>query len=284
MVTCAAVLAWISNVFQVRAAPCKCLYEGTTIPAEAAKDAGNPLYGTSCDHAWDGFPGTAYYKNDTECPESQKCEKGCNFLQLEWCYIDPDCEGASSFPTTLPGAGSLAYSYDVCGNPYCWNDFGGWDEGCPGSADCNEDACKCKFEGTTLPEAAATASGNPLYGTSCEFAWDGMPGTNYYKDTTECPPDKGCEKGCNFLHLEWCYVERGCTGASYFDTTLEGVGDLSYSYDVCGNPYCWADYGGWDEGCPGSDACVETTCGAVREAYKEKGCCGNPSKTVMMTR
>jgi len=240
------------------------------------------LYGTSCKSKWDSLPGTKYYKNDTVCPPSQNCKKGCNFLQLEWCYVEPGCTGAQSFNTTLTGVGDLAYSYDVCGNPYCWNDYGAWDSGCPGGKVCN--TCKCKFEGTTLPQAAANESGNPLYGTSCKEKWDSWPGTKYYKDDTECPTGKMCEKGCNYRNLEWCYVERGCHGAASFDTTMTGVGNLAYSYEVCGNPYCWNDFGGWDAKCPGGAACVGKTCGAAKKAYKDQQCCGSPAKPFMMPR
>merc|ERR1719359_1114876 len=104
--------------------------------------------------------------------------------------------------------------------------------------------CTCKFkEVGEIPEAAANKSGSKYYGVDCSTKHDGVKGTIYYKNDTECP-DK-CAKGCNYLALEWCYVERGCTGAEVFNTTIAGAGDLAYSYDVCGSPACWDPYH-WD--------------------------------------
>jgi len=211
------------------------------------------------------------------------CEKECNYLQQEWCYVEPGCTGAKHFNTTLTGVGALAYSYEMCSNPYCWDPYG-WDAGCPDGAMCDPAKCKCKYEGMTLPAAAASKAGNPLYGTSCSEKWDSLPGTAYYKSETECPMDDSCKKGCNYLQLEWCYVEPGCKGAANFNTTLEGAGALAYSYEVCGNPYCWDPYG-WDAfACPAGEACKDTTCGAIKASYKSHQCCGNPMKKVSMFR
>jgi hypothetical protein len=235
------------------AAKCKCKFQDVgEIPAAAATAAGNKHYGVDCATKHDSVAGTKYYKNDTQCPD--KCIKGCNYLALEWCYVDRGCEGAKYFNTTLDGAGDLAYSYDVCGNPYCWDPWG-WEATCPGSHKCKAipDQCACKFQAAgRIPWQAEAAAGNKHYGVDCSTKHDSVPGTKYYKDDTACP-DK-CIKGCNYLALEWCYVERGCVGAKYFNTTLEGAGELSYSYDVCGNPYCW-DPWGWEATCPGSHAC-----------------------------
>jgi len=238
------------------------------------------------------------------CPASKMCDKGCNFMNMEWCYVEAGCEG--SFPTTLKDSNgdplvddetneplSLAYSYAACHNPYCWNDFEVWNEGCPGGHGCddpfllarNSETCKCKFQGTHLPDEAANKSGNKYYGTAC-MKWDLLPGTVYYKDDVECPASRMCDKGCNFLNLEWCYVEQGCRGS--FETTLIGANneklDLAYSYGACGNPYCWNDFGAWNEGCPGGDECTPATCGQMKKAYKDAACCNNPSNKFVMPR
>jgi hypothetical protein len=300
--------------------PCPCLFAGTTLPADAAAAAGNPLYGTSCEAAWDGLPGTTYYKNQSfgfpldenghrvTCPMGAECDKGCTFLYLPWCYIDRACATANNLPafnTTLAVAapGSLSYSYAACGNPYCWADFGGWDAQCPYVPtktessgvlnQCADDTCSCVYEGTTLPESAAAAAGNPLYGTSCAHAWDSFPGTAYYKNSThtyssdymKCPMGTECEKGCNYLQLEWCYVQPGCKGAASFNTTLSGAGvALAYSYEMCGNPYCWDDFGSWDPTCPGGDMCWDVmSCQDGKNAYRASGCCGMPTKSMKLT-
>merc|ERR1712060_844867 len=113
----------------------------------------------------------------------------------------------------------------------------------------------------------------------------GLPGTSYYKGPTECPPSKKCDKGCNYVGLSWCYVKRGCTGAAHFNSTVAGMpSDLAFSYEVCGNPYCW-DPSSWDETkCPAGNGCEEMTCDAVKQAYKTQACCGAPTKKVKKSR
>jgi len=272
-----AYVAFAASTFSVaQGAACECVFAGTTLPMDFADATGNPLYGTYCMN-WDSLPGTLYYKNDTECPPSKACEQGCNFMEMKWCYVEPGCTGATHTNTTIAGVSGYAYSYDICGDPSCW--YPTWDSGCPGSSKC-DNTCRCKYEGTTLPTAAANASGNPLYGTSCDMAWDSMPGTKYYKNETECPQSAKCTKECNYMNLEWCYVDPGCMGATSTSTTLEGAGAFFYSYDVCGNPSCWGDFG---TGCPGGKGCEGMmTCQQAKDLYKNGNCCGNPSSMVTM--
>merc|ERR1712224_363007 len=117
---------------------CKCEYETTgKIPTDAAKDACNEKYGTSCKTAWDGVKDTKYYKDDTTCPTTKKCEKGCHFLHLEWCYVHRYCRSKKSYPTALKGTtAKLAYSYEMCSNAYCWDDFKVWGSDCPDTTKC----------------------------------------------------------------------------------------------------------------------------------------------------
>jgi len=116
--------------------------------------------------------------------------------------------------------------------------------------------CACMFEEAgEIPAELAKSAGSKTYGVDCKQKHDSVPGTEYYKDDTECP-DK-CVEGCNFLVLEWCYVKRGCIGATHYNTSFDSVGpsaDLAYSYEVCGNPSCWHP-SHWDEGCPGGEEC-----------------------------
>merc|ERR1711953_1438519 len=116
-----------------------------------------------------GMPGTKFYLNDTVCPPSKMCTRNCNYMNYEWCYVEPGCDnGVGVHSSTLfDGA---AYSYSICKNPE------------PSTTYCDtSDACHCLYKYSTIPEAAAKEAGNPLYGSSCEVSWDSLPGTKYYK-------------------------------------------------------------------------------------------------------
>jgi len=269
---------------------CKCIYDGTTLPESAWEETQNPLFGTYCSD-WNRLVGVKDHIDYCTCPPTDKCKQECNFMYLPWCFVETGCEGADHTPTAVSALSpSVSYSYAMCGAPTCLPDS--WDTvQCPAGHGC-DNQCHCLFEGKTLPDSTATKAGNPLYGTSCDEAWDEMPGTKYYKDGVDAncfgAEADECSKECNWRHAHFCYVEVGCDGLELVDVIKSewsdelkaetGVeGDVGYSYAMCQNANCYTDFDQNPE-CPFGEKCL--TCGMVKHDYKTEDCCGKPENKI----
>jgi len=116
------------------------------------------------------------------------------------------------------------------------------------------DACKCKWEGKTLPKEAWVAptadpttgnpigAGNPLFGTYCRD-WNMLPGVADGADDIACPKSKMCTPKCNWKQNVWCFVEEGCVTHINTLTSVETLRPhhAAFSYEVCGSANCFAN-------------------------------------------
>jgi hypothetical protein len=115
---------------------CHCLFEGKTLPAYTAAQAGNPLYGTNCDEEWDEMPGTKYYKDgvDANCfgAEADECSRECNWRHAHFCFVEVGCNGLdaedvikSDWSDDLKAKagveGDVGYSYAMCQYANCYD-------------------------------------------------------------------------------------------------------------------------------------------------------------------
>jgi len=113
---------------------CHCLFEGKTLPDDTAAKAGNPLYGTNCDEAWDVMPGTKYYNDgvNANCfgEEADECSRECNWRHGHFCFVEVGCDGLetvdvikSEWSNDLKAAagveGDVGYSYVMCQHANC---------------------------------------------------------------------------------------------------------------------------------------------------------------------
>lgn len=285
--------AWMPGGTESLDSRCACIYQDAGQIPESMLDAGaianNKMmkyYGTSCS-LWDQMPGTPFYEQ--YCNTSAGADLCANsFCQASFCFVDQSCPGSVRADSSYIGGGAeFYYSYEACKTVDCYTK----NKSCPFDPGqyCNgTDPCACKFQGTFLPEdwyeggIADSSLVMPLYGTSCS-AWDVMPDSPYY--ATYCDVNSGKDVCAESWCLEkWCYVEPTCPSAAKLENPSWQNPDMNltlyFSYTKCGNPDCFLG----KKDCPYDDPRdgipCGTTCGELKDFYKDQECCGAPDKMV----
>ena len=276
--------------------PCACKYAHGGLPQEMWKGGqyeNMPMisqYGAAC-AAWDMIPGTPWY-TDYCGTDKDYCHRENSWCAAAWCYVDSSCPtwtSTSVFKDVEATVNlALGYSYERCGSTNCYTNQSA--EGCP--YDWDGTCCDCTYA-SGLPEKfwkGGKYANMPMissYGVQCA-GWDSIPGTPWYAGYCDTAAGKDyCASADSWCNDPWCYVDKdrcnSWVSTSVFKDVPEAPATLGYSYKHCNSLNCFSNTTA--AGCPYDPygECKGHSCGDVKMAYKQAGCCGNPTQRMEFT-